>query len=162
MKKENENVDTVTFSGEIDGLNLISVDTSVTNKGLGVSPLKDSGSRESFDTGAVRDNGEGKGRFDLLSTQMLFRLAKHYENGSKKYSERNFEKGMPISRCVDAAMRHLTKYLAGWNDEDHLAAVCWNVAAIMLYEHRMPELMDLPERDNNLSEIQKFCFMKED
>lgn len=128
----------------------------------GIFALKDSGERQQFDTGAVRDNGDGKGRFDLLSTQMLFRLAKHYENGAKKYADRNFEQGMPISRCVDAAMRHLTKYLAGWNDEDHLAAACWNIAAIMLYEHRMPELMDLPERSNDLEDIQKFCFFKED
>lgn len=126
------------------------------------SPLKDSGSRQQFNSGAVRDNGKGKGRFDLLSTQMLFRLAKHYENGALKYEPRNFEKGMPISRCVDAAMRHLTKYLAGWNDEDHLAAVCWNVAAIMLYEERMPELMDLPERSDDIEDIQKFVVFKED
>lgn len=126
------------------------------------SPLKDSGSRQQFNSGAVRDNGKGKGRFDLLSTQMLFRLAKHYENGALKYEPRNFEKGMPISRCVDAAMRHLTKYLAGWNDEDHLAAVCWNIAAIMLYEERMPELMDLPERSDNIEDIQKFVVFKED
>lgn len=126
------------------------------------SPLKDSGSRQQFNSGAVRDNGKGKGRFDLLSTQMLFRLAKHYENGALKYEPRNFEKGMPISRCVDAAMRHLTKYLAGWNDEDHLAAVCWNIAAIMLYEERKPELMDLPERSDDIEDIQKFVVFKED
>lgn len=126
------------------------------------SPLKDSGSRQQFNSGAVRDNGKGKGRFDLLSTQMLFRLAKHYENGALKYEPRNFEKGMPISRCVDAAMRHLTKYLAGWNDEDHLAAVCWNIAAIMLYEERMPKLMDLPERSDDIEDIQKFVVFKED
>lgn len=126
------------------------------------SSLKDSGSRQQFNSGAVRDNGKGKGRFDLLSTQMLFRLAKHYENGALKYEPRNFEKGMPISRCVDAAMRHLTKYLAGWNDEDHLAAVCWNIAAIMLYEERMPELMDLPERSDDIEDIQKFVVFKED
>lgn len=130
--------------------------------GIFNSPLKDSGSRQQFNSGAVRDNGKGKGRFDLLSTQMLFRLAKHYENGALKYEPRNFEKGMPISRCVDAAMRHLTKYLAGWNDEDHLAAVCWNIAAIMLYEERMPELMDLPERSDDIEDIQKFVVFKED
>ena len=126
-----------------------------------IQPLKDSGSRQNFETGATRDNGTGKGRFDLLGTQMLFRLTKHYENGAMKYSDRNFEKGMPISRCVDAAMRHLTKYLAGWDDEDHLSAVIWNVAAIMLYEQRMPELMDLPEKSKEIESIQKYCVNKE-
>lgn len=124
--------------------------------------LKDSGSRESFTSGAVRDNGTEKGRFDLLVTQAMFRDTLHLERGANKYSERNYEKGMPISRCLDAALRHLTKYMAGWNDEDHLAAARWNIAAIMLFEHQQPELMDLPERSKELEEIQKFCKFKED
>lgn len=106
--------------------------------------LKDSGQRDVYNTGAVRDNGENKGRFDLISTQALLRLARHYEAGAKKYTDRNWEKGMPIGRMVSAAMRHLVKYMAGANDEDHLAAVLWNVAAIMYYEYYKPELQDLP------------------
>lgn len=113
--------------------------------------LKDSGTRETYESGAVRDNGEGKGRFDLMGTQMLFRLAKHYEAGAKKYEDRNFEKGMNISRCVDAAMRHLVKYLAGWSDEDHLAACVWNCAAIMFFEHEKPEMQDIPKWKNRKS-----------
>lgn len=124
--------------------------------------LKDSGSREEFSTGAMRDDGTEKGRYDLLVTQALFRDTLHLERGASKYNDRNYEKGMPISRCFDAAMRHLNKYLAGWNDEDHLAAARWNLAAIMLYEHRMPELMDLPERSKKVEDIQRYCKFKED
>jgi hypothetical protein len=111
-----------------------------------VPVLKDSGERRQFDTGAVRDRAVGKGRFDLIATQMMFRLARHYEAGAVKYSDRNWEKGMPISVYVDAAMRHLIKYIAGWNDEDHAAAIVWNIAAIMFVEDEMPQLQDLPDR----------------
>ena len=125
--------------------------------------LKDSGERQTFDTGAVRDSEAGKGRFDLIPTQMLFRLAKHYERGAVKYDDRNWEKGMSISRCIDSAMRHLTKYVAGWNDEPHLDAAFCNLAADMFYEYEHPELMDLPDRkDLGIKEIQKWCKFKED
>jgi hypothetical protein len=107
--------------------------------------LKDSGNRSTYPTGAQRDNHEDKGRFDLISIQGLFRLARLYEAGAKKYSARNWEKGMSISRYVDAAMRHLAKYLDGWDDEDHLAAVAWNVFSIMHHEEKYPEMQDLPE-----------------
>jgi hypothetical protein len=107
--------------------------------------IKDSGERDTYNSGAVRDNHEGKGRFDLISIQGLLRLARWYELGSKKYSDRNWEKGMLISRYVDAAFRHLVKYVAGCDDEDHLAAVAWNVFAIMHHEEKCPEQQDLPE-----------------
>jgi hypothetical protein len=107
--------------------------------------LKDSGNRENYESGAMRDNGTGKGRFDLVACQGLLRLSRLYEAGAKKYSDRNWEKGMNISRYVDAAMRHLTKYLAGCDDEDHLAAVAWNVFCIMHHEEELPEMQDLPK-----------------
>ena len=125
-----------------------------------VPSLKDSGERRQFDTGAIRDRAVGKGRYDLLSTQMLMRLARHYEAGSIKYSDRNWEKGMPIGVYVDAAMRHFIKYIAGWNDEDHLAAVLWNIAAIMFMEERLPELDDLPERKREATDMLKWVIRK--
>jgi hypothetical protein len=107
--------------------------------------IKDSGERSIYDTGAQRDNHESKGRFDLMSCPALLRLARWYEMGAKKYEDRNWEKGIPVSRCVDAAFRHLVKYVMGCNDEDHLAAVAWNVFAIMFYEYYKKDMQDLPE-----------------
>ena len=123
-----------------------------------VPTLKDSGQRRAFDSGAIRDRAAGKGRFDLIPSQAIFRLARHFEAGAIKYSDRNWEKGMEISVYVDAALRHMEKYKDGWNDEDHLAAVLWNVAAIMHHEQKMPDLMDLPERQNE--NIQKWVIFK--
>lgn len=110
-----------------------------------IDNLKDSGERAVYASGAVRDNSLGKGRFDLIPFQMMMRVAKHYENGAIKYCDRNWEKGMQVSRYIDAAMRHLQKYLDGWNDEDHLAAVIWNCASVMHHEAELPEMQDLPK-----------------
>lgn len=106
--------------------------------------LPDSGKRVEFDTGAVRDIQEGKGRFDLIPPQLLHRIAKLYEKGAIKYDERNWEKGIPVSRCMSSALRHLTKYLEGQQDEDHLASAVFNIAAIMHYEKNNKDMLDLP------------------
>lgn len=58
--------------------------------------IKDSGERRWFTTGAVRDMSEGKGRFDLLPWAAVMEVAKHCENGAKKYGEHNVDKGIPL------------------------------------------------------------------
>ncbi len=93
--------------------------------------VKDSGKRQEFSTGSVRDIREGKGRFDLIPTLPLRRLAKHYENGAVKYGDRNWEKGQPLSRYIDSAFRHLVCVLEGLTDEDHISAVSWNMFAYL-------------------------------
>lgn len=89
--------------------------------------IKDSGERQKFQTGAVRDTQGGKGRFDLIPAYPLRRLAQHYENGAKKYADRNWEKGMPLSRFLDSAERHINAYKDGERSEDHLVAAAWNL-----------------------------------
>ena len=88
--------------------------------------VKDSGERQEFSTGSVRDTREGKGRFDLIPTDALRRLARHYENGAVKYGDNNWRKGQPLSRYLDSAFRHLVCALEGMTDEDHLSAISWN------------------------------------
>lgn len=112
--------------------------------------VKDSGERQNFDTGSVRDTNVGKGRFDLIAPYAMLRVAQHYENGAAKYKARNWELGQPLSRYIDSAQRHLTKVLMGLEDEDHLAAACWNVMAVIETQKRIEigllpkELDDLP------------------
>ena len=160
-----------------------------------MAELKDSGARREFDTGAVRDIAEGKGRCDLLplyevgflystyteytdnlepgailSKDSLFRyitrtidrfmidlnpyyirlalcafidntypnfetamleLAIHYEDGAKKYSERNWQKGIPTHCFVDSAIRHLLKFQRGDTDERHDRAFMWNMMGLL-------------------------------
>ena len=111
--------------------------------------VKDSGKRQSFKTGSVRDISEGKGRYDLLPTRALRRLAEHYENGAKKYGDRNWEKGQPLARMLDSAMRHLFKALEGQTDEDHWVASIWNLMAIVEYQERIEEGI----MDKNLNDL---------
>ena len=94
-------------------------------------PLKDNGTRCKSETGALREVKTGKGRFNLISPLALRRLAAVYEKGGAKYSDRNWEKGVPLSQFVDSAMRHINQWREGYADEDHLAHAAWNLFALM-------------------------------
>ena len=113
--------------------------------------VQDSGERQEFPTGSRRDTNKGKGRFDLMPAYALKRLAQHYENGAVKYGDRNWEKGQPLGRYMDSAIRHAYAYLNGSKDEDHLAAVAWNALAIIETEHRI-EMGILPTELDDISE----------
>ena len=107
--------------------------------------ISDSGERITYGDGlAIREPAAGKGRYDLITPFGIDRLAKWYELGAKKYADRNWEKGMPFSRYIDSAKRHLNKFLMGMEDEDHLAAACWNIMAIMQELGESDKFDDLP------------------
>lgn len=139
--------------------------------------IKDSGDRTQFETGAVRDMREGKGRCDLMPLEvvsrmftdvphcqdpiiqsigyfqdtlnteylygvlvefctkqyhaivstMLLEVAKHFEEGAKKYGENNWQKGIPVHCYIDSAVRHYLKWLRGDKDEPHDRAFVWNL-----------------------------------
>lgn len=108
--------------------------------------IKDSGDRTQFETGAVRDMQEGKGRCDLLPPAALLRIAKHFEAGAVKYGDRNWELGIPMHSFVDSGIRHLLKYMDGWTDEDHLCAAAWNILCALETEEKRPEMQDIPSR----------------
>lgn len=116
--------------------------------------LKDSGQRKIFETGANRDLSSGKGRFDLLPPATLRMLSVHFEKGAEKYSARNWEKGIPVSRYIDSALRHTFQFADGCDDENHLIAAIWNL--ICMYETIIrtqkdvlpKDLYDLPRKVN--------------
>lgn len=93
--------------------------------------VKDSGQRQSFDSGMVRDVTEGKIRYDLIfDGPMLERWAKHLTLGAKKYEARNWMKASSIDeadRFIESAVRHFVAWLRGDEDEDHAAAVFFNI-----------------------------------
>ncbi len=90
-----------------------------------------------FETGSQRDIRDGKGRFDLLPPEALFALAKHFEQGAKKYEDRNWEKGQDLGTYCDSGLRHLASFMAGMVDEDHLVAACWNLVAAITTRARI-------------------------
>ena len=117
---------------------------AVSEKGKITMEIKDSGNRREFNTGAVRDMAEGKGRMDLLPHSAIIEISKHCENGAKKYGEHNVDKGIPTSSLCDSAARHLAKYLAGHTDEDHLLASAWNLLWAIEMRVKHPELVNTP------------------
>ena len=151
--------------------------------------ILDSGTRREFETGAVRDIAEGKGRCDLLPlkvisdllhSDVLFNIecyirtgsvdflhmaisqfvkkdsnwdniytamleaAKQYEDGCKKYGDRNWEKGMPVHCFIDSGVRHYLKFKRGDTDEPHDRAFIWNMLGAIWTHENKPELIDLP------------------
>ncbi len=110
--------------------------------------IKDSGNRTTFSTGSVRDMHDGKGRMDLLPWAAIMEVSKHCEAGAKKYGEHNVDKGIPTSSLCDSGMRHLAKYLDGWDDEPHLLAAAWNLLWAIEMEIKHQELCDVPWNKN--------------
>lgn len=109
--------------------------------------ILDSGERKQFGSGAVRDIAAGKGRYDLLPTRALRRLALHYEGGAVKYGDNNWLKGIPTKRMAESAARHLFKALEGQHEEDHWIAAAWNILGIVEYQERIKEGLLPPELD---------------
>lgn len=101
---------------------------------------KDSGERVEFDSGMVRDTQDGKPRYGLIPLGPLKRLADLYARGAEKYTANNWRKAQgadELERFRESAFRHLMQLLAGETDEDHGAAVVFNVFAIMWLEERL-------------------------
>lgn len=108
---------------------------------------KDSGKRAEFSTGMVRDTQDGKARFDLLfplelpyQEQLLTRFAELMARGAEKYAERNWEQARTpeeLSRYKASALRHLIQWLTGEVDEDHAAAVIFNLMGAEYVKSRM-------------------------
>lgn len=82
---------------------------------------------------------------------MLLEVAKHFEEGCKKYGENNWQKGIPTHCYIDSAVRHYLKYLRGDKNEPHDRAFCWNIlCAIWTCKHK-PELNDYAKQEATFS-----------
>ncbi len=105
---------------------------------------KDSGKRQTFETGMVRDSGVKDLRPDLVSGDMLLRWSELMGRGAGKYGERNWEKArtdVELERFKASAFRHFVQWFYGLNpEEDHAAAVFFNVAGAEYVKARMLEL----------------------
>ena len=106
---------------------------------------KFSGKKDEYKGGGTRDARAGKGRYDLITPFMLKRLAGVYERGAVNHGDRNWEKGIPFSRLIDSAMRHMNQYREGLRDEDHIAQAIWNLACVIHFEELgRKDLVDVP------------------
>ena len=101
-----------------------------------VATLKDSGQREHFPSGMVRDTRRGKGRYDLVSPYALRALAMIMEDGCEKYGERNWEQGCDQLRFFDSCLRHLMQWRMGMTDERHLRHAFWNLHCMVHFDEK--------------------------
>lgn len=95
-------------------------------------------------------------------TELLIGVAKQYEAGAKKYSDRNWENGQPIHCYINSAISHYLKAQRGDNEEPHDRAFVWNIFGALWTHKHLPHLRDLPfanvEYENQISfEIANDC-----
>lgn len=98
--------------------------------------VKDSGERQQFASGMVRDVTTGKIDYRrVLEGPMFDRWAAHLDKGAAKYPDvapgvANWtlaEGAAELERFKASALRHLVQWLRGDVDEDHAAAVFFNI-----------------------------------
>lgn len=103
--------------------------------------VKDSGERLSFASGMVRDVTTGKTDFTLvLDGPMFRRWAEHLTKGAVKYAPRNWMLASgeaELERFRQSALRHLMQWLNGDTDEDHAAAVIFNLNGAEYVKQRL-------------------------
>jgi len=92
---------------------------------------KDSGKRKEFASGMKRDVTEDKILWHLTSSgQMLKRWAELLTRGAVKYDADNWMKANSeeeYNRFRQSAYRHFMQWYYNDNDEDHAAAVFFNI-----------------------------------
>lgn len=119
-----------------------------------------------YETGAVRDSGEGKpaynhialdiwewlgkgsfGEFrtivlplleeleetdeDFIPPYAKARFQAWMEKNARKYGKGNWQRGIPLDRYFNSAIRHLLQWRFGDSSEGHLEAVMFNAMAAM-------------------------------
>jgi hypothetical protein len=102
--------------------------------------IKDSGKREKYESGMVRDVQDDKPRYDLIYFPLLKDWADLMSGGAKKYGERNWEKSNSIeelNRFKASAFRHFVQFMSGEEDESHHSAVLFNIGAIRYLQDKL-------------------------
>jgi hypothetical protein len=101
------------------------------DRALGPFTTKDSGEREQYASGMQRDVTEGKVKWHLiLGGPMLVRWAELMTHGAVKYDDDNWmqaDSEVELARFRESAMRHFMQWVTGADDEDHAAAVIFNI-----------------------------------
>jgi hypothetical protein len=110
--------------------------------------VKDSGSRQEFDSGMVRDTQDGKIDYTVvLDGPMLDRWAEHLTKAKQKYPD--IRPGVAnwtlaageeeLVRFRKSAFRHFRQWLRGDSDEDHAAAVIFNLNGYEYVKEKLNE-----------------------
>lgn len=108
--------------------------------------IKDSGERQEYPSGMRRDTQEGKVDYTLIRDGVMYeRWAAHMTKGADKYGRRNWtlaKSSEELDRFRASAARHFEQWMRGDSDEDHAAAVLFNVDAAETVRKRLEELAE--------------------
>lgn len=104
---------------------------------------------QTFSSGAVRDSNKGKPRPDLISPYFLTALGNVLAKGAQHYGERNWERGMPLSRIQESKVRHMVSAMKGRKDEPHWAMEAINLM-MLIHGQEMIRLGHWPKEYDDL------------
>lgn len=123
--------------------------------------IKDSGERTKFESGMVRDVTEGKTSFwRVFEGPMFKRWAEHLTKGAKKYKDVQLGRANwtlaagpeELHRFRDSALRHFLQWFNGDIDEDHAAAVFFNINGAEYVKGKIDESERRAEREREHSD----------
>lgn len=108
--------------------------------------VKDSGKRQEFASGSVRDTAEGKIKWSRITFgPMMRRWAAHLTRAEAKYPDPT--PGIPnfslistpeeLARYRESAFRHFMDWFEGKTDEDHAAAVLFNINGVEIIKNKL-------------------------
>ena len=108
--------------------------------------VKDSGKREEFKSGMVRDTSEGKVEWHrIFDGPLMERYAVHLTKGKQKYPD--VKPGVPnwtlaegeaeLCRFKQSAVRHFIQAIRGDTDEDHFAATVFNLNGMLFIQEKL-------------------------
>lgn len=101
--------------------------------------VKDSGARQTGPGGMLKEVTD-KPWLTLIPTWFLRRVGEHMTKGAKKYQRNNWMKAESEDELIgfrDSAFRHFLQWLDNETDEDHMAAVCFNMWASEYVKERL-------------------------
>lgn len=113
-----------------------------------VIELKDSGERVVNEAGFVKEPDDGRPDLswlfeveglELVPRELIERVALHYARGAQKYAPDNWRKGTDegaLARFRRSLTRHIFQWFRGETDEDHAAAITFNVWAVEINSSR--------------------------
>ena len=103
--------------------------------------MQDFSKRTEFSSGMVRDTSDDKIDYTLIMDgPMLKRWAVQMTEGAKKYDKRNWMKASGVKereRFKESALRHFIQWFYGEQDDDHAAAVFFNINGVEYVNSRL-------------------------
>lgn len=125
--------------------------------------IKDSGDRQEYSSGMVREGEGDRPMFSLLfpkdvpyADTFLTACANHLAKGAKKYSVRNWESANTEEeeeRFCSSLLRHTIQAVLGEDDEDHYAAAFFNLLALHTIRYKMRNGEESAEGPDHYPEV---------